>query len=76
MTVAQKSRGISALVDRAMEDEAFLSRLRNSPEEAISQYDIDDETASAIVDGDERGIEEVLGAHQADEIPIVVVIVL
>lgn len=42
-------------------DESFLARLRDDPKGALAQYDLDEEAERAIIEGDERGIDDVLG---------------
>lgn len=53
--------GFESVLHRANTDESFLARLRDDPKGALAPYDLDEEAERAIIEGDERGIDEVLG---------------
>lgn len=59
------------LIDRSMNDEAFLARLRSEPEAIVEEYDLDDDFAQAVVTGDEERAHEVF---KMDNTIVVVVV--
>jgi formate dehydrogenase alpha subunit len=54
-------KAVLAVLDRASQDNAFLSRLAENPAEALKEYDLTDEEKMAIASGDIRKIESWVG---------------
>lgn len=64
------------IVDRAMEDESFLSQLRESPEMALHSYDLSEEQKDAFLSGDEQQVQNLFGPTTAEEYTVTVVVIV
>lgn len=60
------------IVHRAMTDESFLNRLRTEPDEALSEYDLDDAEREAFRSGDDHRIRDVIGDAKTIGVAVVV----
>lgn len=70
------SSGVAKVVDRAMQDEIFLSTLRSEPAEAVKQHDLTKEEEKAIISGDEGELSGLLRADDDPAQEVIIVVVL
>jgi len=54
-------RVVLSILDRASQDNEFLTRLAGNPAEALKEYQLSDEEKAAIISGDVRKIESWVG---------------
>ena len=63
------------VMDRAMTDEPFLDQFHADPEQALEEYELEEEEKTALLSGQSNRIREVLGDVQAG-ISVTIVVVL
>ncbi|WP_254766824.1 hypothetical protein [Salinilacihabitans rarus] len=62
-----------AMIDRSMNDESFLAKVRSDPEAVVEEYDLDGDAADAVAARDEEAAVDVFSIETSTVVIIVVV---
>ncbi len=67
------ARMADAMIDRSMNDESFLAKVRSDPEAVVEEYDLDGDAADAVAARDEEAAVDVFSIETSTVVIIVVV---
>lgn len=73
--VVAMSEMAQPLMEKAMNDRGFADKLKRDPEAILAEHDVSPEEEKALMDGDEKGIRDILGDVMADKVAVVVIVI-